>query len=128
MSDPALIRKTLAISLSDELPPQQAARIVHRVASSGEQPELALEFAQKNITALVAKLSSFQANDYLADVFENFSDASRAAELEEWAKKNLPPEAAPATAKAGDMIRFKASLKDRLLPEIAAWCRARPRP
>ena len=128
VSDPALIRKTLAISLSDELPPQQAARIVHRVASSGEQPELALEFAQKNITALVAKLSSFQANDYLADVFENFSDASRAAELEEWAKKNLPPEAAPATAKAADMIRFKASLKDRLLPEIAAWCRARPRP
>ena len=127
-SDSALIRKTLAISLSDELPPQQAARIVHRVASSGEQPELALEFAQKNIAALVAKLSAFQANDYLADVFENFSDAARAAELDEWAKKNLPPEAAPATAKAADMIRFKAVLKDRLLPEIDAWCRARPRP
>ena len=126
--DPALIQKTLAISLSDELPPQQAARIVHRVASGSEQPELALEFAQKNITALVAKLSSFQANDYLADVFENFSDASRAADLEEWAKKNLPPEAAPATARAADMIRFKAALKSRLLPEIDAWCRARPRP
>ena len=126
--DPALIQKTLAIALTDELPPQQAARIVQRVAGSGEQPELALEFAQKHITELVAKLSSFRANDYIADVFENFTDASRADELEAWAKKNLPPDAAPATAKAADAIRFKAALKDRLLPEIDAWCRARPRP
>ena len=126
--DPALIEKTLAIALTDELPPQQAARIVQRVAGGSQQPELALVFAQKNITALVAKLSSFRANDYLADVFENFTEASRATELEAWAKKNLPPDAAPATAKAADSIRFKAALKERLLPEIDAWCRARPRP
>ena len=126
--DPALIQKTLAIALTDELPPQQAARIVQRVAGGSEQPELALEFAQKHITELVAKLSSFRANDYIADVFENFTDAPRADELDAWAKTNLPPDAAPATAKAADAIRFKAALKERLLPEIDAWCRARPRP
>ncbi|MEO7318319.1 MAG: M1 family metallopeptidase, partial [Chthoniobacteraceae bacterium] len=72
--DPALIQKTLAIALTNELPPQHAARIVQRVAGGSEHPELALEYAQKHITELVAKLSSFRANDYIADVFENFTD------------------------------------------------------
>ena len=126
--DPALIQKTLAISLADELPPQHAARLVQRVAGGSEQPELAWEFAQKHIRELIAKLSSFRANDYVADLFENFSDNARAEELEAWAKKNLPPDAAPSTAKAADAIRFKAALKERLLPEIDAWCRAHPRP
>lgn len=126
--DPALIQKTLAIALTDELPPQQAAHIVQRVAGGSEQPELALEFAQKHITELVAKLSSFRANDYIAGVFENFAEAARADELEAWATTNLPPDAAPATAKAADAIRFKAALKDRLLPQIDAWCKAHPQP
>ena len=116
--DPALIQKTLAISLADELPPQHAARLVHRIAGGSEQPELAWEFARQHITELIAKLSSFRANDYVADIFENFADSARAEELETWAKQNLPPDAAPATAKAADAIRFKAALKDRLLPEI----------
>ena len=126
--DPSLIHKTLAIALTDELPPQQAARIVQRVAGGSEQPDLALAFAREHFAELIAKLSSFRANDYVADVFENYSDASRADELEAWSKKNLPPDAAPATAKAADVIRFKAALKDRLLPEIDAWCRAHPHP
>ena len=125
--DPALIQKTLAISLADELPPQHAARLVQRVAGGSEQPELAWSFAQKHIRELIAKLSSFRANDYVADIFENFADNARAEELEAWAKNNLPPDAAPSTAKAADAVRFKAALKDRLLPEIDAWCRAHPR-
>ncbi len=124
--DPALIKKTLAISLADELPPQHAARIVQRVAGGSEQPELAWEFAQSHIKELIAKLSSFRANDYVADIFENFVDSARAEELESWSKTNLPPDAAPSTAKAADAIRFKAALKDRLLPEIDVWCRAHP--
>ncbi len=126
--DPGLIQKTLAISLADELPPQHAARLVHRIAGGSEQPELAWEFAQKHIKELIAKLSSFRANDYVADIFENFVDSARAEELETWSKTNLPPDAAPSTAKAADAIRFKAGLKERLLAEIDAWCRAHPQP
>ena len=124
--DPALIQKTLAIALADELPPQHAARLVQRVAGGSEQPELAWEFARKHITELIAKLSSFGANDYVSDIFENFADNARAEELETWASKNLPPAAKPSTAKSADAIRFKAGLKERLLPEIDAWCRAHP--
>ena len=126
--DSALIQKSLAIALTDELPPQQAARYVHRVAGGSEQPEMAWEFARKNIDALLAKLSAFGGNDYTADLFANFSDEARAEELETWSKKNLPPAAGPSTAKAADAIRFKASLKARLLPEIDAWCRAHSHP
>ncbi len=126
--DPELIAKTLAIALADELPPQQAARIVPRVAGASEQPELALEFAKTNNAALIAKLSSFRANDYLADIFENFSDASRASELETWAAAHLPADAATTTAKAADAIRFKDSLKQRMLPQVESWCRTQAAP
>jgi aminopeptidase N len=125
---PGLIQQTLAISLTDELPPQQAARLVHLVAEDSEQPELAWEFAKQHIDALFAKLSSIRANDYVPGIFDKFSDAPRAAELESWSAKNLPPDAAPMTAKAADAIRFKASIKDGILREIDAWCRAHPRP
>ncbi len=125
---PALIQRTLAISLTSELPPQNAARLVQRVAGECEQPEIAWEFAKTNLDALFGKLSSIRANDYVPGIFNHFSDASRADELEVWAKANLPVDAAPATAKAADAIRFKADLKERIVPAIDAWCRARPHP
>ena len=126
--DSALIQNSLAIALTDELPPQQAARFVHRVAGGSDHPEFAWEFAQKHIATLLAKLSTFGANDYVPDLFANFTDEARAAELETWAAKNLATDAAPSMRKAADAIRFKVALKARLLPEIDAWCREHPHP
>jgi aminopeptidase N len=125
---PELARKTLAISLTDELVPRQATRLVHAVGSSGEQPELALEFAQANLDALLAKVGSLDANSYVPGLFRPFADAARADELEAFASAKLPPEAQPQVARAADEIRFKAALKARLVPEIDAWCRARTTP
>jgi ERAP1-like C-terminal domain len=125
---PALARQTLDLSLTDELPPQHAARLVPRVAGGGEHMDLAWNFAREHFEALRAKLSFFQARDYVPDIFDHFSDAARADELEEWTRRNLPPDAATLTARTAEAIRFKAALKERLLPQIGAWCRENPQP
>jgi len=123
--DPALAAKTLALSLSDELIAPDAARLVHRVADEGEQPELAWAFAQKHLDTLLAKVPTLAANGYVPRLFESFDEAARADELEAFAKKNLPPTVSTAVAKAADNIRFQAEFKERSLPEIDAWWQAR---
>jgi aminopeptidase N len=125
--DPALAERTLALSLTDELIAHDAARLVQRVAHEGEHPELAWKFAREHLEALFAKLPAIAANGYVPNIFEAFDDAARAAELEEFAKQNLPPDVGTAVAKAADNIRFQAEFKTRVLPEIDAWCQARLR-
>ena len=53
--DPALARETLALTLTDELPSTIVGGLINEVAPSGEQPELAWDFIQKNLDALAAQ-------------------------------------------------------------------------
>jgi len=122
--DPVLARKTLQIALTDELPSTLASALVQRVATLGEQPELAWDFTRANLAALQAKVSSLGADHYVPNLLRNFTDANRADELEAFARTNLPPQAGPSVAKASDEIRFKSEFKQRLLPEFANWIEA----
>ncbi len=119
-----LASRTLAIALTDELIPEDATRLVRQVGDQGEHPVLALEFARANLDALLAKVGALHANSYVPGLFRPFNEAARADELEALARTKLPPEAEYQVAKVADEIRFKASLKRRLLPDIDAWCRA----
>ncbi len=122
--DEALSTRTLAIALTDELPTRQAAGIPGRVAASSEQPERAWDFAKANLSALLARVSDFEANRFVPRIFTNFSDAKRAAELETFAESSLPPRAARAVALAADEIRFKSDFRTRALREAAPWIAA----
>jgi hypothetical protein len=116
---PALAKKALTIALSDELPARQSTRLVRDIAA-GQFPEIAWEFAQKNLPALLSKLSALDANRFIPSLFQAFADEERALELEDFVKANLPPTALKATAIMTDEIRFKAESKRRLLPQLEA--------
>ncbi|MEO6742698.1 MAG: M1 family metallopeptidase [Chthoniobacteraceae bacterium] len=119
--DGALCDRTLALALGDELPARQAAGMVRRVASGGEQPERAWHFAKANLPALLARVSEFESNRIVPHIFANFTDEKRAAELETFAEENLPPRASRAVALATDEIRFQSEFRTRALREAAAW-------
>jgi len=120
-TDPKLIKKTLPIALTDELPTSRAVFLAARVARDSGHPELAWEFAAANMKALLAKTDALGENRYAPGLFTFFSDESRANELKGYAKANLPAASAPDVAKAIDEIQFRAEFKKRLMTQLNAW-------
>jgi len=119
-TDPKLVKKTLAIALADELPTSRAIFLVSRVARDSGHPDIAWEFAKTNMKALLAKVDAAGANRYAPSLFTFFSDDSRADELRNYAKKNLPHASAPEVAKALDEIQFRAEFRDRFVSQLPA--------
>jgi aminopeptidase N len=120
-TDSRLVKKTLAIALTDELPTSRAIFLVPKVARDSGHPDTAWEFAKANMNALLAKTDAAGVNRYAPSLFTFFSDTWRAEELKTYAKNNLPPASAPEVAKAVDEIQFRAEFKKRLTSQLDAW-------
>ncbi len=119
--DSKLVKKSLPIALTDELPTSRAVFLVLRVARESGRPDLAWDFARANMKALLAKTDALGANTYAPGLFTFFSDDSRAEELRTYAKDNLPAASAREVAKALDEIRFRSEFKKRLASQLDAW-------
>jgi aminopeptidase N len=116
--DPNLVKKTLPIALTDELPTSRAIFLVLAVARDSGHPDIAWEFAKANMKMLLAKTDAAGANRYAASLFTFFSEDSRADELKSYAKANLPPASAPEVAKVVDEVQFRVEFKKRLAPQL----------
>jgi len=119
--DAKLVKKTLPIALTDELPTSRAIFLVPAVARDSGHPDIAWEFAAANMKTLLAKTDAAGANRYAPSLFTFFSDPSRADELKSYAKANLPAASAPEVAKVMDEVQFRAELKRRLAPQLNTW-------
>ena len=126
-TDPGLVKKTLAIALTDELPTSRAIFLVSRVARESGHPDVAWEFARANMKALLAKTDAAGANRYAPSLFTFFSDDSRAIQLKTYAKANLPPASGPEVAKVVDEIQFRAEFKKRLASQLDPWIEKKKR-
>ena len=123
--DPALARETLALTLTDELLSTIVGGVINAVASSGEQPDLAWDFVQKNFDALAAKQGPQFRDAFIPNFMTNFSDDAHAAELARFAPAQATSGGRVMTARALETIAISADLKSRALPAVDAWIRAR---
>jgi aminopeptidase N len=119
--DSELVKKSLPIALTDELPTSRAVFLVLRVARESGHPDIAWDFARANMKTLLAKNDALGANTYAPSLFTFFSDGSRAQELRRYAKNNLPAASAQEVLKALDEIRFRSEFKTRLAPQLDVW-------
>ena len=119
--DPKLVKKTLPIALTDELPTSRAIFLVAGVARDSDHPDIAWEFGKANMKALLAKTDAVGVNRFEPCLFTFFPDDLRADELKSYAKDNLPSASAPEVAKAVDEIQFRAEFKKRLATQLRAW-------
>ena len=117
-TDPKLVQKSLAISLTDELPTSRAVFMVSKVARETDRPDLVWEFAKKNLKALVAKVDALNANSYLPGLFMFFNDPARVDELRGFAQKNLGEASKIPVEIAADEILFRADFRNRLIQEV----------
>ncbi len=120
-NDPKLIRRTLQIALTDELPTSRALHMVTRVARESGHPEMAWNFARAHMKELLAKADALGVLRYAPSLFTFFSDPTRITELQDYAQKNLPPGNRKAVAQTVDEIGFRADLKKALLAQASAW-------
>ena len=126
-TDPKLVKKTLAIALTDELPTSRAIFLVSRVGRDSGHPDIAWEFAKANMKALLAKVDAAGATRYAPSLFTFFSDGSRADELKNYAEKNLAPASAHEVAKVADEIQFRAEFRDRLVSQLPVLIHSGPK-
>jgi aminopeptidase N len=119
VTDPKLIQKSLAIALTDELPTSRAVFMVSKVGRESDRPDLAWEFAKKNLKPLVAKLDALNANSYLPGLFTFFFDPARIDELKAFAGKNLAEASRKPVEIASDEILFRADFRKRLIEQLA---------
>lgn len=120
-TEPKLAERTLQISLGDELPTSRAIYLVAKVARQSEHPEIAWNFAKASMKQLLAKTDALGASNYAPGLFTFFSDAARIAELESFAKANLPATSKKAVEKAVDEVGFRAELKTSVTSQIGTW-------
>jgi aminopeptidase N len=119
--DPELARATLALTLTDELPSTIVGGVINAVASSGEQPDLAWDFVQKNFDVLAAKQGPQFRDAFIPNFMTNFSDDAHAAELARFAPAQATSGGRVMTARALETIAISADLKTRALPAVDAW-------
>jgi aminopeptidase N len=122
--DPNLARKTLALTLGNELSATEAARNVAAVAAE-EHPDLAWEFAREHTEALLQRTTFFGRNNYLPGIARVSTDPRRADELEQLVREKLPADALTEAVKGADLIRLYAAVKKRELPTIDTWIKQR---
>jgi aminopeptidase N len=125
--EPALAQTTLDLSLTDETVPQEASDFVSQVANDGEQTDLAWKFTQLHIKELLAKVDSFDRDDYVPSIFGSCSDAAMADELKTFVAANVSTDAAAKADETAEDILFRADLKQRELPKIDHWVEAAAR-
>jgi hypothetical protein len=101
--------------------------MVSKVARESDRPDLAWEFARKNLNALVAKVDALTANSYLPSLFTFFYDPARIEELKAFAQKNLSEPSRKPVEIASDEILFRADFRKRLIDQIQSSSRAESR-
>jgi aminopeptidase N len=119
--NPELAQATLALSLTKELVPEEAADLVEQVAVHGEHQELAWDFATRHFPELLAKVDSFARDDYAPTIVVSSSDPKLADALVSFVKKNVSRDAVGKALDTAESVRFRAALKARELPVIDKW-------
>jgi len=119
-----LAHATLALTLTDEVPGTIVTGMINSVASSGEQPDLAWDFVQKNFDALLARQGPAFRDQFVANLMTNFNDEAHAAELTAFAPAQATSGGRVMTARALETIAIAADLKARALPAVDAWIKA----
>lgn len=123
--DAAMARATLALTLTDELPGTIVTGVISNVAGSGELPDLAWDFVQKNFDALLARQGPAFRDQFIASFMTNFSDDAHAAELAAFAPAQSTTGGRVMVARALESIAISADLKARALPPVDSWIKAR---
>jgi aminopeptidase N len=118
--NPQLAKETLAITLTDEVPPDLANGLILTVAA-GEHPQLALAFVKANFDALAAKRGPTFRAFFMSSLMSTFADRAHAEELANFAPVHETAGGRIAAARAQEEIIEAADFRAHQLPAVDRW-------
>jgi aminopeptidase N len=123
--DAGLARRTLQLTLGEEIPRQLRTQVLANVA--GSHPRLAWDFLVSNRAAFEALLDPLTRLEFPAGIASASSDPAMVAELEAYAR-DFPEGARPSIDAASASIMLRAQTIAERMPAVEAWIAARERP
>lgn len=122
--DPALARRTLELTLGEEVPRQIRTQVIAVVTA--EHPRLGWDFLVAHRSEIEALLDPLQRLEFPTQLASASSDPAMAAELEAYAQ-TFPGGARPTVAAAAAAIRLRAHTIAARMPAVEAWIAAHSR-
>ena len=122
--DPALVRRTLAFALSDEVRSQDAPALLAPLLA-GPNGDLAWTFVTTEWDAITKKLGVFQGVPAIVNGLGGFCSADRAREVAAFFKTHPVPAAARSLQQALERIEACAAVDARQSPAFSGWIKNR---
>jgi hypothetical protein len=101
--------------------PAESETAFSAVAVAGEHAELAWEFAKNHLDELRAQNNEKLWSDLLPKIAEGFNASGCADELVQLTRAQGSAESLVKAKAAADQLRFRAKLKDQLVPDVDDW-------
>ena len=124
-SDPALVRRTMDITLSDEVRSQDAKLVIGRMLVNSDSHKLAWQLVRERWNEIQKKTGEFVGNTQIVGAFSSFCDASTGAEISAFFKEHKVPDAERTLQQALERIDACAKSATAQAPKLAAWLKGR---
>jgi aminopeptidase N len=124
-SDPALVRRTMDITLSDEVRSQDAKVVIGRMLANTDSHKLAWQLVRERWAEIQKKTGEFVGNTVIVSSFASFCDAPTGAEISAFFKEHKVPDAERTLQQALERIDSCAKGAVAQAPKLAEWLKAR---
>jgi len=121
--EPAVARRALDLSLTDETPKQLAPEMIRIV--SVKHPALAWSWAGSRVSAIDERLDPLQRLEFWPALMSRSNDPNAVATLRDFAARNLPATARKPVDETAASLAYRAIVRRDRLPELDAWLKGR---
>jgi aminopeptidase N len=124
-SDPALVRRTMALVLSPEVRSQDAKLVVARMLINPDSRDLAWDLVRDNWPEIQKKTGEFVGNTVIVGALSASCEAETADEARAFFAKHPVPDAERTLRQSLERITACSRLAQAQQPKLAAWLKAR---
>jgi aminopeptidase N len=124
--DPALARRALDLAFSGKLPTTVTPEIISEV--SHLHPEMAFDYATSHWDRLDPYIEPASRPGFIPRLVSQAYDPALIGKLDAFAEQHIPSSARRNVRKVKSAIRYNADIREKRLPEVAAWIESRRPP
>jgi aminopeptidase N len=126
-ADPALVRRTLELTVSDDVRGQDAKIVIARLLANTDTHRLAWQLVQQRWDAIQKKTGEFVGNTAIVGALASFCETRTAEEIKSFFSTHKVPDAERTLQQSIERIGTCARSAAVQGPKLAEWLKARAR-